>query len=106
MMPLSMTLRSWLSRGLITLVKLKSQFLVMSIQSLLSLAVSAYQAMTHSTDYENKFVDASGVVFDLPVILQTPNAGITDMALKAYKALDMKGLCRIDFLVDQTTFHT
>jgi hypothetical protein len=49
MMPLSMTLRSWLSRGLTTLVKLKSQFLAMSIQLLLSLAVSEYQAMTHST---------------------------------------------------------
>lgn len=53
-------------------------------------------------DYENKFVDASGVVFDLPVILPDDlTQEITDMALKAYKALDMKGLCRIDFLVDQ-----
>ncbi len=53
-------------------------------------------------DYENKFVDASGVVFDLPVILPDDlTQEITDMALKAYKALGMKGLCRIDFLVDQ-----
>ena len=52
-------------------------------------------------DYENKFVDASGVVFELPVKLpQYLTDEITDMALKAYKALDMKGLARIDFLVD------
>ncbi|MDO4854972.1 MAG: D-alanine--D-alanine ligase family protein [Limosilactobacillus gorillae] len=53
-------------------------------------------------DYENKFVDASGVVFDLPVIVDDDLANeIKEMALKAYKALDMKGLCRIDFLVDE-----
>ncbi len=52
-------------------------------------------------DYENKFVDASGVVFELPVKLpQYLVDEITDMALKAYKALGMKGLARIDFLVD------
>ncbi|WP_283620885.1 D-alanine--D-alanine ligase family protein [Limosilactobacillus avium] len=52
-------------------------------------------------DYENKFVDASGVVFELPVKLpQHLTDEITDMALKAYKVLDMKGLARIDFLVD------
>jgi D-alanine-D-alanine ligase len=52
-------------------------------------------------DYENKFVDASGVVFELPVKLpQYLTDEITDMALKAYKVLDMKGLARIDFLVD------
>lgn len=53
-------------------------------------------------DYENKFVDASGVVFDLPVILpEKLTQEITEMALKAYKALDMKGLARIDFLMDE-----
>lgn len=52
-------------------------------------------------DYENKFVDASGVVFDLPVQLpEKLTAEITDMALKAYRVLGMKGLARIDFLVD------
>lgn len=52
-------------------------------------------------DYENKFVDASGVVFDLPVILPDDlTKEITEMALKAYKVLGMKGLARIDFLVD------
>ena len=52
-------------------------------------------------DYENKFVDASGVVFELHVKLpQYLVDEITDMALKAYKALGMKGMARIDFLVD------
>lgn len=53
-------------------------------------------------DYENKFVDASGVVFELPVIVDDDLAKeITDMALKAYEALGMKGMARIDFLVDE-----
>lgn len=53
-------------------------------------------------DYENKFVDASGVVFELPVKLpQYLTDEITDMALKAYKVLGMKGMARIDFLVDK-----
>lgn len=53
-------------------------------------------------DYENKFVDASGVVFELPVKLpQYLTDEITEMALKAYKALGMKGMARIDFLVDE-----
>lgn len=53
-------------------------------------------------DYQNKFVDASGVVFELPVILPEKLTNeITQMALKAYVALGMKGLSRIDFLVDQ-----
>lgn len=53
-------------------------------------------------EYENKFVDASGVVFDLPVIVDDDLAKeITDMALKAYEALGMKGMARIDFLVDE-----
>lgn len=51
--------------------------------------------------YENKFVDASGVVFELPVKLpQYLTEEITEMALKAYKALGMSGLARLDFLVD------
>lgn len=53
-------------------------------------------------DYENKFVDASGVVFDLPVVVSpTLEQEITEMALQAYRALELKGLARIDFLVDQ-----
>lgn len=52
-------------------------------------------------DYNNKFVDASGVVFDLPPKLpQYLVDEITQMALKAYKALGLKGMTRMDFLVD------
>lgn len=53
-------------------------------------------------DYNNKFVDASGVVFDLPAVVEPKLAQeITDMSLKAYEALELKGLTRIDFLVDE-----
>ncbi|MBM7616496.1 D-alanine-D-alanine ligase [Weissella uvarum] len=53
-------------------------------------------------DYNNKFVDASGVVFDMPVELDQDLADeITQMALDAYKALGLVGLTRIDFLVDK-----
>lgn len=53
-------------------------------------------------DYNNKFVDASGVVFDLPVEVEDDLANeITQMALDAYKALGLIGLTRMDFLVDK-----
>ncbi|GKT03982.1 D-alanine--D-alanine ligase family protein [Furfurilactobacillus entadae] len=53
-------------------------------------------------DYNNKFVDASGIVFELPVILPESLANeITKMGLDAYVALGLKGLARIDFLVSQ-----
>lgn len=53
-------------------------------------------------DYNNKFVDASGVVFDLPVEVEDDLANeITQMALDAYKALGLVGLTRMDFLVDK-----
>lgn len=53
-------------------------------------------------DYNNKFVDASGVVFDLPVDLPEDLAAeITQMSLDAFKILDNRGLARMDFLVDQ-----
>ncbi|MBM6754779.1 D-alanine--D-alanine ligase [Lactobacillus alvi] len=53
-------------------------------------------------DYNNKFVDASAVVFDLPVPTSDKlREEITSMALKAYKALDLKGMARLDFLVDK-----
>lgn len=53
-------------------------------------------------DYNNKFVDASGVVFDLPAVVEPSLAAeIEKMSLEAYKALELKGLTRIDFLVDE-----
>ncbi|GAK30587.1 D-alanine-D-alanine ligase [Weissella oryzae SG25] len=52
-------------------------------------------------DYENKFVDASGMTFELPAILEPALAAeITQMALDAYKALGLVGLTRMDFMLD------
>ena len=52
-------------------------------------------------DYNNKFVDASGMVFELPVELGDDlEKEITDMALNAYKALGLVGLTRMDFMID------
>lgn len=52
-------------------------------------------------DYNNKFVDASGMVFELPVELGDDlEKEITDMALTAYKALGLAGLTRMDFMID------
>ena len=52
-------------------------------------------------DYNNRFVDASGMVFELPVELGDDlEKEITDMALTAYKALGLVGLTRMDFMID------
>ena len=52
-------------------------------------------------DYNNKFVDASGMVFELPVELGDDlEKEITDMALNAYKALGLVGLTRMDFMIE------
>jgi len=52
-------------------------------------------------DYNNKFVDASGMVFELPAKIDDALAEeITDMALRAYKALGLVGLTRMDFMID------
>lgn len=53
-------------------------------------------------DYNNKFVDASGVTFEVPV--QLPEAlaqEITTMGLQTYAALGLKGMARIDYLVSK-----
>ncbi|EKK20883.1 D-alanine--D-alanine ligase [Fructilactobacillus florum 8D] len=52
--------------------------------------------------YDNKFVDASQVEFTIPVQLPDEvTAEITEMALKAYRELELKGMARIDFLVSK-----
>ncbi|USS89831.1 D-alanine--D-alanine ligase family protein [Fructilactobacillus cliffordii] len=52
--------------------------------------------------YDNKFVDASAVQFTIPVELPQPvSEEITRMALRAYQALELKGMARIDFLVSK-----
>lgn len=53
-------------------------------------------------DYNNKFVDASGVVFELPVELpEALTKEIQQMAMDAFRVLDNRGLARMDFLVDE-----
>ncbi|CAJ1228835.1 D-alanine--D-alanine ligase family protein [Lactiplantibacillus xiangfangensis] len=53
-------------------------------------------------DYNNKFVDASGVSFELPVELPADlTKRIQDMSLAAFKALGLKGMARVDFLVSE-----
>ncbi|KRN74913.1 ddl protein [Weissella kandleri] len=52
-------------------------------------------------DYNNKFVDASGMVFELPAELPAETvAEVESMALKAYQALGLVGLTRMDFMLD------
>ncbi|USS93733.1 D-alanine--D-alanine ligase [Fructilactobacillus ixorae] len=52
--------------------------------------------------YDNKFVDASAVEFTIPVELPAPvRDEITEMALGAFRALELKGMARIDFLVSK-----
>ncbi|WP_317294628.1 D-alanine--D-alanine ligase family protein [Ligilactobacillus saerimneri] len=53
-------------------------------------------------DYNNKFVDASGVVFELPAnITDELSKEVQQMSLDAYKVLGNRGLARMDFLVDE-----
>lgn len=52
--------------------------------------------------YDNKFVDASQVIFDIPVDVPVElSQEITEMGLNAFKALGLRGLARIDFLVSE-----
>ncbi|WP_268913262.1 D-alanine--D-alanine ligase family protein [Lentilactobacillus sp. SPB1-3] len=52
--------------------------------------------------YDNKFVDASEVKFDIPVAISDELATqITEMGLTTYRALGLKGLARIDFLISK-----
>lgn len=52
--------------------------------------------------YENKFVNASGVKFEIPAKMSEKLAKeITKMGLATYKALQLKGMARIDFLVSK-----
>ena len=46
------------------------------------------------------------MVFELPVKLdQALTDEITEMALKAYKALGLVGLTRMDFMIDNDVYH-
>jgi D-alanine-D-alanine ligase len=53
-------------------------------------------------DYNNKFVDASGVVFQIPIDLpEDLTKEIQQMSIDAFRVLDNRGLARMDFLVDE-----
>ena len=53
-------------------------------------------------DYNNKFVDASGVVFQLPVNLpEKLTKEIQQMSLDAFRILHNRGLARMNYLVDE-----
>ncbi|MDR0900018.1 MAG: D-alanine--D-alanine ligase, partial [Lactobacillaceae bacterium] len=52
-------------------------------------------------DYSNKFVDNSKMQYDIPAkISGEQTEEIKQMAVKAMRALDIKGLVRMDFLID------
>ncbi|MBS9335616.1 D-alanine--D-alanine ligase [Fructobacillus sp. M1-13] len=53
-------------------------------------------------DYRSKFVDNSEVAFEIPAKLPDPvTAEIKEMAKKAYRALNLSGEARMDFLIDE-----
>lgn len=53
-------------------------------------------------DYNNKFVDASGVVFEIPIELpEDLTKEIQQMSLDAFRVLGNRGMARMDFLVDE-----
>lgn len=53
-------------------------------------------------DYNNKFVDNSGVQFEIPAKLPSEvTREVKEMALKAYKVLNLRGEARMDFLLDE-----
>ncbi|MDF7627551.1 D-alanine--D-alanine ligase [Lactobacillaceae bacterium L1_55_11] len=53
-------------------------------------------------DYQSKFVDNSAVEFEIPAQLPADvTQEIKDMALDAYKVLNLRGEARMDFLIDE-----
>lgn len=53
-------------------------------------------------DYNNKFVDNSDVLFEIPAKLpESVTNEVKDMAIQAYKVLNLRGEARMDFLLDE-----
>ncbi|HUX38421.1 MAG TPA: D-alanine--D-alanine ligase family protein [Rectinemataceae bacterium] len=53
-------------------------------------------------DYEAKYIDPDGAALILPALLGEGVAErVMDLALRAYKALDLAGMARVDFFVDR-----
>ncbi len=53
-------------------------------------------------DYEAKYIDPDGAALILPAkIEEAVSMRVRDLAVKAYKALDLAGMARVDFFVDK-----
>ncbi len=55
-------------------------------------------------DYNAKYIDPDGAALDIPAKIPTETADkIRETALKAYAALDLAGMSRVDFFLDKKT---
>lgn len=55
-------------------------------------------------DYEAKYLDPDGAMLVLPAELEAGTAErLRDIAIEAYRALDLAGMARVDFFVDKGT---
>ena len=55
-------------------------------------------------DYEAKYTDPNGAELKIPADLnETQRKTIRETAIKAYEALDLSGLSRVDFFIDKRT---
>jgi D-alanine-D-alanine ligase len=55
-------------------------------------------------DYEAKYMDANGSRLEIPAVLSdTETADVQRMAIEAFRACDLSGLARVDFLMDRET---
>jgi D-alanine-D-alanine ligase len=58
-------------------------------------------------DYEAKYMDADGSRLEIPAALTDTQAGeIRRLAIEAFRACDLSGLARVDFLVNRETGET
>ncbi len=55
-------------------------------------------------DYDTKYIHSDGVAYHIPADISDKMTNeIRSYAIRAYKALNCKGLCRIDFFLDRET---
>jgi D-alanine-D-alanine ligase len=55
-------------------------------------------------DYDAKYRDPEGAALKIPAALSTDQeAQVKDLALRAYKALELCGMARVDFFIDKRT---
>ena len=97
-----MTTRSWSKKRSIAHVKLNVPYWVTVKLKASKLGAVVVPEGDDFYDYNNKFVDASGVVFEIPVELpEDLTKEIQQMSLDAFRVLDNRGMARMDFLVDE-----